>query len=323
MSARYPIMRSFLVGLLLAGCGGGGATDPGSNDGNPSGNPNPGATSRMVATIDGQAWSAASAAGSVTAIQWSPQTGGYLIGGIGAGAIASLTINLNYIAATGSYPLGVDAVSVYGGFAGVTVGTGGTWTTPISGAAGTITITALTPTRIAGTFAFTASGSAGGAAGTKVVTNGQFDAPLNRTSPIAVLTDSMGGRMSASLNGQPWNAAIVSGQWTATHLALSGINNLQTLLFTIPRPAAPGTYQLSNVPGSILMAWDPNAVAPAGARCCYGILGDVGTLTITSMSNTRIKGTLSATLRAQPGTAASGTLSITNGAFDMGTFHTP
>ena len=129
--------------------------------------------------------------------------------------------------------------------------------------------------------------------------------------------------MKATHNGQAWNAAIVSGQTTVTHLSLSGINNLQTLIFTIPKPTGTGTFQLSNNSGSILVAWDPNAVAPAGARCCYGIAGDVGTLTITSLTTTRAKGTVSASLRAQPGTAATGTLAITNGTFDMGLFHTP
>ena len=312
------------LGLLLAtACGGGGPTDPddGNNDGNNDGNGNP--TSQMSATIDGQAWS--SAAGSVTALQVSPLNGSYIILGLGSGAAASMSFNITFITRPGTYPLGVDAVSVQGGFAGVTGGgaTGGTWLTPISGAAGTITITTLTTTRIAGTFTFTATASGGGATGSKVVTNGQFDAPISGNAPISVLTDSMGSKMSASLNGQAWNAGIISGQTSATHLSLSGINNLQTLLFTIPKPSATGSYQLSNAPGSILLVWDPNAVAPAGARCCYGIVGDVGTLTITSLTTTRIKGTFTASLRAQAGTAATGTLTITNGSFDIGLFHTP
>jgi len=320
---RAPnISRLALVGVFLAAACGGGNTGPddgddGNNDGN-NGN-----TSGMSATIDGQAWSANSAAGSVTAIQFSPASGAYIIGGIGSGAVASMTFTINFITGPGTYPLGVDAVSVQGGFAGVTGATGGTWITAISGAAGTITITTLTTTRIAGTFSFTASQTSGGATGTRVVTNGQFDVPITGNAPIAVLTDSMGGKMSASLNGQAWNAGIVTGQWTSTHLSVSGINNLQTLIMTIPRPTATGSYQLSNSSGSLLLAWDPNAVAPAGARCCYGIAGDVGTITFTSLSNTRVKGTFSATLRAQPGTAATGTLTITNGTFDMGTFHTP
>src|SRR4029078_8310558 len=86
-----------------------------------------------------------------------------------------------------------------------------------------------------------------------------------------------------------------------------------------------GTFQLSNASGNILQAWDPKAVKPAGARCCWGVSADVGTITITSLTKTRAKGTFSATLSPQPGTAAVtiGPLTITNGSFDIGLFHTP
>ncbi len=319
MRARLLSLYSMSCLLLAVACGGGttGPDDDNDNDGNNGNNGNP--TDVLSATIDGQAWS--SPAGSATAIQFAPKSGGYIITGIGTGVVASMTFTINFITRAGTYPLGVDGVSVQGGFAGVTGG--GTWLTPISGAAGTITITTLTTTRIAGTFSYSATPSGGGATGTRTVANGQFDLPISGNAPIAVLTDSMGSKMSASLSGQAWNAGIVSGQTTATHLALSGINNLQTLILTIPKPTATGAYQLSNQPGSILMAWDPNAVAPAGPRCCYGILGDVGTLTITSLTTTRIKGTFTASLRPQPGTAASGTMTISSGTFDIGLFHTP
>lgn len=325
MRARHASLFPFAGLLLLVACGGGSTgPDDGNNDGN-DGNNNGNPTSGMSATIDGQSWNANSSAGSVAALQVSPLNGSYIILGIGSGVVASMTFNITFITRPGTYPLGVDAVSVQGGFAGVTGGSasGGTWLTPISGAAGTITITTLTTTRIAGTFSFTATASGGGATGSKVVTNGQFDAPISGNAPIAVLTDSMSSKMSASLNGAAWNAGIVSGQTTATHLSLSGINNLQTLIMTIPKPTAAGTYTLSNASGSLLFAWDPNAVAPAGARCCYGILGDVGTLTITSLTTTRIKGSFTATLRAQAGTAATGTMTISGGTFDIGLFHTP
>jgi hypothetical protein len=317
MQFRADSACALLAALVFcASCSSGGdSTNPSNNNNN-----NANGTSSFSAKIDGVSWSASTATGSVTALQFAPQSGGYIIGGIGTGAAASLLITLNYITGPGVYPLGVDAVSVQGGFAGVTVGSGGTWTTPISGAAGSITVTRLTTTSVAGTFNFTATGSGGGATGSKVVTEGQFVAPLNN-APIATLTDSMGGRMGASLNGQSWNAGIVSGQMGPVYLSLSGINNLQTLLITIPRPSGPGTYAMSNAGANILLAWDPNAVAPAGARCCYGTSTDVGTITFTSVSNTRAKGTFSATLHAQPGTAATGTLVITNGTFDIGLFH--
>lgn len=321
-----PLTTLTTLIALTAACSGGGTTDPGDNGNGGNNNGGGGNTSgtRMTATVDGQAWSASEA--SVIALQFNAIAGGYIVianqltqaGGLGS----TLSLTINNIRGPGTYPLGVDAVTVAGGFAGITAGTGGVWTTPLSGAAGSITITALTPTRIAGNFNYTATASSGGATGSRVVTNGVFDAPFQGNVSIpASLPDSVGSVMTATLNGTAWNGAIVSGQTTATHLALSGINSTQTLILTIPRPAGLGTYPLSNNPGSLLYAWDPNAVAPAGARCCWGIVGDIGAITFTSITTTRARGTFGAILSPQPGTAASGLLVITNGTFDIGLYH--
>lgn len=306
---------------ILAGCGGGdGMTDPDDNGGNGGG------ASPMTATIDGQAWKASSTVGLATALQFAPVTGGYILSGAeqtATGAAGtSLVFTINNISGPGTYPLGTDAVSVYGGFAGVVAGTGATWTTPLTGAAGTITITTLTTKRIAGTFTFTAAASAGAATGTKTVTNGIFDLAIANNAVVATLPDSVGAKMTASLNGTAWNAAIVSAGTSFGFISITGINSMQTLIFTLPLPAAPGTYQMNNSPG-ILQAWDPNSVKPAGARCCWGIAGDIGSITFTSLTKTRAKGTLTATLRPQPGTAATGNLVIANATFDVGLFHNP
>ena len=86
------------VGFLTACGGGDGTTDPGTGSPNPS----PTGTSRMTATIDGQSWSANTATGSVTAVQFSPKSGGYIIGGIGSGVAASVVFTLNLITRTGT-----------------------------------------------------------------------------------------------------------------------------------------------------------------------------------------------------------------------------
>jgi hypothetical protein len=303
------------------GCGGGdGMTDPDDPGGSNNG------ASPMTATIDGQAWKASSTTGLATALQFSRVSGGYILTGADQTATGaagtSLVFTINNIAAPGTYPLGTDAISVFGGFAGVVVGNGGTWTTPLSGAAGTITITTLTTTRIAGTFTFTATASAGSASGTNTVTNGIFDLPIANQAVVATLPDSVGSKMSLSLNGTAWNAAIIAAGSSLGFISITGINSMQTLVFTLPLPAGPGTYQLNNAPG-LLQAWDPNSVKPAGARCCWGIASDIGSITFTSLTKTRAKGTLTATLRPQPGTAASGNLVITNATFDVGLFHNP
>jgi hypothetical protein len=332
---RYTITVALTGVLLLAACSGdstGPSSNNGNNNGNGGGNNNGNTTgTHMRATIDGQSWTAGTVAGSVTALQSSRISGGYLILGVqflSSGGIGStLTFTLNNISGPGTYPLGVDAVSVAGGFGGISGGTpGGTWITPLSGAAGTITITALTTTHIAGTFSFTATPpatGAGGATGTRTVTAGSFDAPFSGAVVLQTLPDSVGSKMSATLNGTAWNAAIVSAGTSLGYISISGINDRQTLIFTMPQPTTTGTYQLSNLPGFILKAWDPNAVAPAGARCCWGNVGDVGTITFTSLTKTRAKGTITATLSAQAGTAASGLLTIANLTFDVGLFHNP
>jgi hypothetical protein len=161
------------------------------------------------------------------------------------------------------------------------------------------------------------------ATGTRVVTSGTFDAPISGNAAAQALPDSVGGKFSATLNGTAWNAAIVSAGTSLGYISLSGINDRQTLIFTLPQPTTTGTYQVSNAPGFILKAWDPSAVAPAGARCCWGNVGDVGTITFTSLTKTRARGTLSATLTPQPGTAATGLLVIANATFDVGLFHNP
>lgn len=323
LSLRTNAARLVLVGVLVACGGGGDSTSPNSPSG---GNQNPGGsngTSQMNATINGQAFAVTGTA-AVFAAQLDANSGAYLLSGIEtASTFRAITFTLSGISGPGTYPLGVDGVSVAGGIGSVSVNASNVWNTGLTGASGTITITSLTTTRIAGTFAFSANAASGGATGSQSVTNGSFDAGFGKTVVIKALADSIGSKMSATLGGQFWNGAIVSGQTSSSFFSISGINDRQTVIITFPMPSGTGTFQLSNASGSILQAWDPKSVKPAGARCCWGVAGDVGTITITSLTKTRAKGTFSATLSPQPGTAATGQLIIAGGTFDIGLFHTP
>jgi hypothetical protein len=317
---RSTIGLTALVALLAACGGGGDATSPSDGNQNPGGTTG---TNHMTATINGQSFSS-SGVGALFASQIDAISGGYLVLGVETAASGrGITFTLNGISGPGTYPLGVDGVSVAGGFGSVTVNGTNVWNTGLTGGSGTITITSLTTKGIAGTFTFTASPAGGSATGTQTVTNGSFDAAFDKDVVIKTLADSIGSKMTATLAGQAWNGAIVSGQTALGFLSISGINDRQTLLFTIPLPTTTGTFQLSNANGNILQAWDPKAVKPAGTRCCWGISTDVGTLVVTSLTKTRAKGTFSATLSPQLGTAATGQLTITNGTFDIGLFHTP
>ena len=304
--------------LLIAACGGGSDSTTEPTTGNQNSGGSNGST--MTATIDGKAWNGSIGA---SAIQVDPVGGRYIITGFEVGTNISVVLTFGDLAGPGTYPLGVDNVTVAGGFGGVTNINGQTWLTPFSGAAGTITITSLTTKRVAGTFSFTASSPSGGATGSRVVTTGVFDLPFNKDATIRALPDSLGSKMTATLNGQAWNAAIVAGQTSNGFISITGNNDKQSILFTFAQPAAAGTYPLSYTSPNFLWAIDPNAVKPAGAQCCWGVAGDAGTITFTTVTKTRTKGTFSITLSPQPGTAARGQLTISGGTFDLGMYHTP
>jgi hypothetical protein len=75
-------------------------------------------------------------------------------------------------AGVGTYPIGGLTPTN----ATVLDGTGKVWTAGATGGSGTLTVTALDATHVAGTFAYSAIASPGtGASGTKAVTQGVFD----------------------------------------------------------------------------------------------------------------------------------------------------
>jgi hypothetical protein len=140
------------VALALASCGGGdGPAGPNNQQAGP-----------MSARLDGQAWTAASVA---TAASTAGQAHAV------AGSNTQATIGFGFInAGPGTYPIGAGSATN----ALVTQGAS-TWSANQFQGSGTIPITALTAERIAGSFTFTAEPATGGATGTRVVTDGQFD----------------------------------------------------------------------------------------------------------------------------------------------------
>lgn len=323
---RWYRSAAFVVAGLgvVLGCGGG-PTNP--NGGGGGGGGGGGSGTHLTANLDGIAWAASTAAGGTTGVLVSPNDGRYLLGGtdvINGGPSTTLGLIFGPIDTLGTYPLGVDGVTIAGGMGTVTEGTGAkTWSTPLDGVSGTITITSITTTRIAGSFSYTAAGLTGGATGNRVVTSGDFDLPFTGgTGTLPATPDSVGGSFTASFNGTPWSAAIQSSSRNANNglLLISGINTASFLTITTALPAGPGTYTMDNANGHQLLVY---AGSGQGAVCCWGVLGDTGTMHLTSLTTTRARGTLTATLSPKPGTAASGTLTITNGSFDVGLFHTP
>ena len=152
------LMRVATSVLLVAagGCGG-------DNTG-----PNGQASGDMTAKIDGASFT------SVTTLAQRTASGnaGTIISLSGANSSAT-GLGVAFLdAGVGSYPIGgltpTNATVLEAG--------GKVWTAGVTGGSGTLTVTALDATHVAGTFSYSAVASANtGATGTKAVTEGVFD----------------------------------------------------------------------------------------------------------------------------------------------------
>ncbi|MDQ3697488.1 MAG: DUF6252 family protein [Gemmatimonadota bacterium] len=303
---RFLIPRGTIALVLFAlgACGG--------DDNGPSGPPI--GSGQFTATIDGQAWE--SDLLSQAAVAGSPGT--YTLTGgkvLSSTDFRGITLALFNIGAAGTYPLGVG-VFAFGGM-GIVSEPGAAWSTPNSGAAGSITITTLTTTRIAGTFEFTTTTSlTPGATGTRTVTDGEFDLPVRRTSgTFGPLPDNQGSRASATIDGAAWNAAELVVSYSFGTLALGISNDRRSINMIFANVTGPGTYPLAS-PSSVSAMGGTSD--PTSLCCWLQPTGNSGSLTVTSLTATRVKGTFSFTLAPSPNTTATGPLVITNGQFDFG-----
>ncbi len=289
---------------FAAACGGGG-------DGGPAG-PG-GGSAAFTARIDGQAW--ASDASLLTATVGSVPGSLVLTGTrlVSTTNYTTIGLILSFIGAPGTYPLGVNPGTSAGGQGTLTITAGPTPAfreTDYSGNAGTVTITSLTSTRMAGTFNFTAIPIPGSMlVGAKVVTNGTFDValPAGFTSVPAA---NHGSKVSATIAGVSWNGATVAGQGSGGAFTLSGLSTDYFLAVSTSVVVTAGTtYNLGS--GVALDVTEVKTGHDWG-----GIPTDVGTVTISSLAGNRAVGTFAGSLT--PGfSSPPGALVITGGTFDV------
>lgn len=310
-----------IAALATAGCGSKSSSVTGPGPG-----PGPGGSSPMTAVINGTPW-AADPLTSAGAVHYSIP-GYYFISGTrvtSASTAEFLTLILYNIATPGTYPLGMGP-SGFGGTGQVGNQVNG-WLTPLSGAAGTVTISTLTSSRIAGTFAFVADSGFGGASGQRTVTNGTFDFPISTSGTVPPLPDNAGSRVSATLGGVAWNAATVASLFAPSGppiLAISSANTSRYMSFSLTGVTAPDTVALQNfAPAVMLQVFDANGTPRYGGRSHIGpgstlVSDDTGEIAITSFTATRVRGTFSARLAPAFGSTATDTLVVTNGSFDVG-----
>ncbi len=317
-SHRLPAV-ALLAAALFAGCESSTTAILGgvSNNGNSGGTSDKGF--HMNATIDGTPWSSDSAlvaAGAAEAL-----AGTYTIYGADLPG-TNVTLSLANIRGPATYPLGVGP-SVPGGSVILATATGG-WATAQSGADGSITITKLSSSEIAGTFSFVVNASTGAASGAKTVSAGDFDMPVKQIGTIGAVPDNAGGAISATIASAAWNASTVTASVTspggsgAPNLVVAGTNNLRAFGITLTGVSGPGTYATSTAAGALREIHVSNVVNAASNSWSSIGSGGSGTVIITSMTATRVAGTFSAVLVPAAGSSTTGTLVVTNGTFDVG-----
>jgi hypothetical protein len=266
----------------------------------------------MTAKLDGTAWTADPLIAGQGAIHANP--GFYLIPGyklISSTNAQFLTLIVYNVTGTGTYPLGVTP-QVFGGVGEFGDATSA-WITPL--------------TRMAGTFEFKADAVSGSAAGVRNVTEGHFDFPVITQGTVGPLPDNAGGRISATLGGTYWNGSTAQAQITSVGgsnvLIMGGLSTTGHVNITISGVTGPGTYPLNNTgPTCMLTANDAATGYTWGGTISFpgGVptTNDVGSIIITSLTATRVKGTFTGTLAPGFGSGAPGSLAVTGGDFDIG-----
>lgn len=307
---RWPLTVACAV---VVACGGGGGdgdpTGPGGGGGG-------GGTNRLTATINGSAFSAASAFILAASVQGGiPGTISFQGSSTAATTGAkSIAVNLGFIPGPGTYPLGVNIGTTPGGVITYVDGSA-SWLTPLNGASGSITIASITTSRITGSFIFTAEPTVGGGAAIQG-TNGSFDVPLS-AGFVPASGENIGSTLTATIGGAPYVGGTVvgSGGGTSTRIAVASTPTY-TITLTVGPITEPGGGPLT---GATVPLRRVRIQQTGTTNAWGGNGGDTGTLTVTSISAGRIAGTFSGTLQALPGTAGPATLTVANGTFNVRT----
>lgn len=104
-----------------------------------------------------------------------------------------------------------------------------------------------------------------------------------------------------------------------TTFSLAANNTAYTLGVAMTNFPGTGTYGITGAPGSAAVSMLGPYTNPNGAvNCCWSSLpAGTGTFTVTSLTATRMQGTLTGTLQPTPSTAATAPIDV-NVTFDIG-----
>ncbi len=293
MDVRRPAPTLLVVTLVACGGGGTGPIVDGTT---------------LTARIDGVAWVADPGASAQNSGR-----GVYEIVGSDTSAPDDYTLSvvLENLKGPGTYALGVGP-TILGGNGYLARGTN-TWSTTWTGAEGEVVITALSATRIVGTFEFSADPNL--ATAVRAVSEGVFDLPVVGTFGPA--TDGNGHWIEGIIHG-PFIATTADLVWpdsVAPTLTVTGRNSSTQVAFTLRNVPGVGTYALSTSSPVRSVTVIGSPTQPSW-QWTSAITGGGGSVTVTSVTASRIMGTFAATVIGYAG-GATGPLSI-SGTFSMG-----
>jgi hypothetical protein len=145
---------------------------------------------------------------------------------------------------------------------------------------------------------------------------GSSTAPGSATTTTTVPPTTTTQSMSARIDGVAWSAITATGTVTRGTFTMAGFGAPGTAsVINFTAPATVGTSSIG--PSSIVEATLTSASGSWEAYSQPSVKGS-GSVTITSVTSTRIVGTFTFTLAAVPGLAPTGTTrSITGGVFNI------
>jgi hypothetical protein len=291
-------LLSILTISACGGGGGGGPTGPGGGGG--------GGGNAFTAVIDGVNWASDASAISVSGNSAPTREGMLIITGHETSSGRSLSLAISFLGGPAVQPLGVNTGTTPGG-SGTVIVAPNSWLTPFSGAAGLITLTERTATRIVGTFNFTAAALASATPAQRVVTGGAFD--ITVAAGLPPLPTGVGSTVAATIGGAPWYAATVVGLNSGSGVfSLSAGNTAYSLTFVPKVPVSAGnTY---GIPSQMAVT----ALRDGSTDSWWGGLGaDIGSVTVSTFGADRLVATFNGVL--VPLNAAAG-LSLAGGAIN-------
>ncbi len=235
-------------------------------------------------------------------VAYRPTSASAVISGAGYFIIASrvgttgpaVALRLFSIGKPGTYPLGVSPALIGG--AGDVAVDGAVFTTPYTGAAGTVTITAVSLTRIAGTFSFVATRTVNFFdTDSRTVTGGSFDVPVTGSGTLEIPAN-IGNTVTGSVRDTAFSATEVSVVDVPSNgkLVLDLRQTSRRVTLNIPDFTGVGTYKLGTGTGRIMQLYAP--VGTFQSEWGGTVATTSGTVTITSVTASRVQGTIAASL---------------------------